>query len=78
MDAEIAAMVPGAVQLNMFTWNKRLAEYVETRQAEKAMQLFQHLQQDRMKPDKFDFVQVLNPCASLQALEEGRRMQAYA
>ncbi|CAK9215302.1 unnamed protein product [Sphagnum troendelagicum] len=61
---QIAAMVPGTVQLNMFTWNKRLAEYVKTRQAKKAMQLFQHLQQDGMKPDKFTFVQVLNACAS--------------
>ncbi|CAK9870037.1 unnamed protein product [Sphagnum jensenii] len=65
VDVEIAAMVPGTVQLNMFTWNKRLAEYVKTRQAEKAMQLFQHLQQDSMKPDKITFVQVLNACASL-------------
>jgi pentatricopeptide repeat protein len=65
VDAEIAAMVPGTVQLNMFTWNKRLAEYVKTRQAKKAMQLFQHLQQDGMKPDKFTFVQVLNACASV-------------
>jgi len=74
VDAEIAAMAPGTVQLNMFTWNKRLAEYVKTRQAKKAMQLFQHLQQDGMKPDKFTFVQVLNACASLRALEEGRHM----
>ncbi len=41
-------------------------------QAQKAMQLFQHIQQEGMSPDTFTFVQVINACAGLGALEEGR------
>jgi pentatricopeptide repeat protein len=36
------------------------------------MEIFQKMQQEGMVPDKFTFVPVLNACASLQALEEGR------
>ncbi len=38
------------------------------------MELSQRMQQEGMVPDKFTFVPVLNACASLQALEEGRRV----
>jgi pentatricopeptide repeat protein len=36
------------------------------------MQLFQQMQQEGMAPNKFTFVQVINACASVIALEEGR------
>jgi pentatricopeptide repeat protein len=39
-----------------------------------AIELFQQLQQEGMIPDTFTFVQVLNTCAGLQALEEGRHI----
>jgi hypothetical protein len=38
------------------------------------MELFQRMEQEGMVPDKFTFIPVLNACASLQALEEGRRV----
>jgi pentatricopeptide repeat protein len=72
VEAEMAAMVPGTVQLNVFAWNKKLAKYVKAGEPEKTLQLFQQLQQEGISPDKFTFVQVLNACASLQALAEGR------
>jgi pentatricopeptide repeat protein len=38
------------------------------------MELFQHMQQEGMTPDRFTFVPVLNACANLQALEAGRHI----
>ncbi|CAK9213814.1 unnamed protein product [Sphagnum troendelagicum] len=72
--AEIAAMAPGTVQLNILGWNKKLRKYVKDGQAQKAMQLFQQIQQEGMSPDTFTFVQVINACAGLGALEEGRHV----
>jgi pentatricopeptide repeat protein len=64
----MAAMAPGKVQLNIFGWNKKLEKYVNAGQPEKALQLFQQLQQQEgMSPDSFTFVPVLNACASLRA-----------
>jgi hypothetical protein len=37
--AEIAAMAPGTVQLNILGWNKKLRKFVKDGQAQKAMQL---------------------------------------
>jgi len=72
VEAEMAAMVPGTVQLSIFAWNKKLAKYVKAGEPKKTLQLFQQLQREGISPDKFTFVQVLNACASLQALAEGR------
>ncbi len=65
-------MPPGTLQASTFSWNVRLVRYVNTGQPAKTMELFQRMQQEGMVPDKFTFVPVLNACASLQALEEGR------
>jgi pentatricopeptide repeat protein len=66
------AMATSKLQLYIFSWNKKLAKCVKDEQAEKAMQLFQQIQQEGMSPDKFTFVQVINACAGLGALEDGR------
>ncbi|CAK9213816.1 unnamed protein product [Sphagnum troendelagicum] len=62
------------LQLNILGWNKKLRKYVKDGQAQKAMQLFQQIQQEGMSPDTFTFVQVINACAGLGALEEGRHV----
>jgi pentatricopeptide repeat protein len=41
-----------------------------------AMELFEQMQREGMIPDTFTFVQVLNACSGLQALEEGRCIHA--
>jgi pentatricopeptide repeat protein len=76
--AELAAIAPGTIHLDTFSWNRKLARYVKTGQHEKTLELFQHMQQQKgtSPPDSFAFVQVLNSCASLGALEEGRRVHA--
>ncbi|CAN5975486.1 unnamed protein product [Sphagnum jensenii] len=49
-----------------------LARSVKAGQYENTIKLFQQMQQEGTCPDKFTFVQVLNACANLQALEDGR------
>ncbi|CAM6061129.1 unnamed protein product [Sphagnum tenellum] len=70
--AEISAMAPGTVQLNIFAWNQKLTKYVKEGQPEKTMQLFQQMQQEEISPNEFTFVPVINACAGLGALEDGR------
>ncbi len=58
----MVAMAPWTVQLNSFAWNKKLAKYVHTKdgQPEKAMQLFQQMQQNHP--------QMIEICAELKWL----------
>ncbi len=72
--AHLAAMAPGTVQLDLFSWNRKLARYVKAGQHEKTIELYQEMQQKGMSPDNFTFVPVLNACASLRALEAGRKV----
>jgi pentatricopeptide repeat protein len=66
-------MAPGAVQLDNFSWNRRLARYAKAGQHEKTVEFFQEMLQKGIIPDRFGFVPLLNACASLGALEEGRQ-----
>jgi pentatricopeptide repeat protein len=72
MVADMAALAPGTVELHSFAWNRNLTKYVKDGQLEKAMLLFQQMQQEGMTPDKFTFVQVIKACAGLGRLEDGR------
>jgi pentatricopeptide repeat protein len=66
VEAVMAALPPGTLQLNIFGWDKMLWKYVKVGQPEKALQLFQLLQQQEgMSPDNFTSIHVLNACASL-------------
>jgi pentatricopeptide repeat protein len=70
--AEIAAMAPGTVQLNIFAWNQKFSKYAKDGKPEKVIQLFQQMQLEGISPDKFTFVPVIKACAGLGALEDGR------
>ncbi|CAM6099771.1 unnamed protein product [Calypogeia fissa] len=72
VEAELATMAPGTVQLSNFSWNKRLTKCVKLGQFEKVIKLFQQMQQQGIHPDRFTFVPVLQACANLQDLEEGK------
>lgn len=71
---EMAAIVPGILQLNNFSCNQRLARYVRAGQYEKILELFQQMQEDCMIPDRLTFVPGPNACANLQLLEDGRHV----
>jgi pentatricopeptide repeat protein len=62
---------PGTVQLDSFSWNRKLARYVKAGQHEKTVELFHEMKQrGTSTPDRFTFVLMLNACASLGALED--------
>ncbi len=69
VEAEMDAM---ALRLDRCLWNRSLARNVKAGRYEKAMEIFQQMQEQGMSPDKFTFLPVLNACASLRALEQGR------
>jgi pentatricopeptide repeat protein len=46
--------------------------HVKYGQGQKALELFGHMQQEGVQPDVLTFVRVLNACASVVALEEGK------
>jgi hypothetical protein len=40
VEAELAAMLPGTIQPNLFTWNRRLGRHVKAGEYEKVMEGF--------------------------------------
>jgi pentatricopeptide repeat protein len=71
---EMTAVTPGTLLLNIYVWNKKLKKFVKGGQPEKVMHLFQQMQQEGMSPNKFTFILVINACAALGALEDGRHV----
>ncbi|KAH8948841.1 hypothetical protein BDL97_11G116100 [Sphagnum fallax] len=57
---------------DVVTWTAMILGYVQCWQGQKALELFQQMQQEGVRPDSVTFVAVLNACASVIALEEGR------
>ncbi|KAJ7570773.1 hypothetical protein O6H91_01G134800 [Diphasiastrum complanatum] len=53
-------------------WTAMIFAYAKCGQGDKALQLYFHMQLHHIEPDKVTFVGVLNACASIAALEEGR------
>jgi pentatricopeptide repeat protein len=72
--AEIAALAPGTVPLKISSLNRRLTSYVKAGQYEKTLEVFEQMGREHISPDRFTFVPVLNACANLRALQEGRRV----
>ncbi|CAM6044374.1 unnamed protein product, partial [Sphagnum compactum] len=54
------------------TWTVMILGHVQCGQGQKALELFRQMQQEGVQPDSLTFVGVLNACASVVALEEGR------
>jgi pentatricopeptide repeat protein len=50
-----------------------ISGYVKCEQGQKALDLFQQMQQEGVKLDRITLVGVLNACASVVALDEGMR-----
>jgi pentatricopeptide repeat protein len=57
---------------DVVTWTTMILGHVKCGQGQKALELFQQMQQESVQPDPITFVGVLNACASVVALEEGR------
>jgi pentatricopeptide repeat protein len=57
---------------DVVAWNTMILGRVKCGQGQKALELFQQLQQEGVRPNSVTFVGVLNACASVLALEDGR------
>ncbi|KAH8932812.1 hypothetical protein BDL97_19G095000 [Sphagnum fallax] len=57
---------------DVVTWNAMVLGHVKCGQGQKALELFQQMQQEGVQPDSVTFVGVLNACASVVVLEDGR------
>jgi pentatricopeptide repeat protein len=53
-------------------WNSMIFSHVKCGEGHKALELFQNMQQEGVHPDSVTFVGLLNACASIMSLEEGR------
>ncbi len=60
---------------NVVAWNALILGHVQCGQGHKALELFQQMQQESVEPDKVTFMGVVNACASVAALEEGRHVE---
>ncbi|CAK9883073.1 unnamed protein product [Sphagnum jensenii] len=61
---------------NVVSWNAMIVGYVKCDQWQRALELYQQMQREGVVPDSVTFVGVLNACASVVALNEGRRIHA--
>ncbi|KAJ7563077.1 hypothetical protein O6H91_03G096100 [Diphasiastrum complanatum] len=61
---------------NVVSWNALIAGYVTSGQAERALTLFQQFPKEELQPDSITFIGLLNACASLRALEDGRHIHS--
>ncbi len=57
---------------NVVCWSAMIVGYARCGQGQKALELSQQIHQDGVEPDSMTFVGILNACASVVALEEGR------
>ncbi|CAM6014887.1 unnamed protein product [Sphagnum balticum] len=57
---------------DVVTWTAIILGHVQSGQGQKALELFQQMQQEGVRPKSVTIVGVLNACASIVALEEGR------
>ncbi|CAK9194499.1 unnamed protein product [Sphagnum troendelagicum] len=57
---------------NVVTWSTMILRDGKCGQGQKALRLFQQMQQEGVQPDSVTFVGVLKACASMVAIEEGR------
>ncbi|KAK9272724.1 hypothetical protein L1049_003101 [Liquidambar formosana] len=63
---------------NVISWTTMIAGYMQNSFDREAMKLFADMDILGWKPDGFACTSVLTSCGSLQALEQGRQVHAYA
>ncbi|RDX93674.1 Pentatricopeptide repeat-containing protein, partial [Mucuna pruriens] len=66
------------VDKDVVSWTTMIAGCMQNSLHEDAMDLFAEMVRKGWKPDAFGCTSVLNSCGSLQALEKGRQVHAYA
>eukprot|EP01018_Ginkgo_biloba_P039683 Gb_40047 [translate_table: standard] len=58
-------------------WTAMISGYAQNENGEEALELYCQMHKSGFKPDQFTLGSVLNACASLAALEEGKQVHSY-
>lgn len=64
-------------QRNGVSWSCMISGYVRNGKYKEALELFQEMQEREIKPSEFTMVSLLNSCASLSALRQGKWIHEY-
>ncbi|GLJ40991.1 hypothetical protein SUGI_0848630 [Cryptomeria japonica] len=62
---------------DVVSWNAIIAGYVQIGQSAEALKLFNQMRLGHMKADSFTLASVLQACAHLEALQQGKWMHGY-
>lgn len=62
---------------NVVSWTVMIAGYAQHGHNEEALKFFQQMQREGVAPDKITFVCVINVCAHLATLKQGREVHEY-
>ncbi|KAJ7528001.1 hypothetical protein O6H91_16G079800 [Diphasiastrum complanatum] len=61
---------------NVVSWNAMIAGYAQNGLAKEALALYEQMKQEGVQPDNVTFALLLNACASLAALEQGKLLHS--
>ncbi|KAJ7527655.1 hypothetical protein O6H91_16G065000 [Diphasiastrum complanatum] len=61
---------------NVVSWTAMIAGYAQNGLGEEALALYEQMKQEGMQPNNVTFVLLLNACASLAALEQGKQLHS--
>ncbi|KAJ7540213.1 hypothetical protein O6H91_10G005500 [Diphasiastrum complanatum] len=61
---------------NVVSWNAMIAGYAQNGLGKEALDLYEQMKQEGMQPNNVTFVLLLNACASLAALEQGKQLHS--
>eukprot|EP00249_Psilotum_nudum_P000566 c12562_g1_i1 orf=2-520(-) len=61
---------------NVVSWTAMIAAFSQNGHAKDALELFGQMQLEGQKPNKITFISILDACASLTALSEGREIHS--
>ncbi|XP_059460468.1 putative pentatricopeptide repeat-containing protein At3g15130 [Corylus avellana] len=74
--SEAAQMFDSMPVRNLITWNAMIAGYALERNGDRALLLFQKMQEQGEIPDEFTYTSTLKACSSLGAMQEGAQIHA--
>ncbi|KAJ7527393.1 hypothetical protein O6H91_16G051800 [Diphasiastrum complanatum] len=61
---------------NVVSWNAMIAGYAQNGLGKDALALYEQMKQEGMQPNNVTFLLLLNACASLAALEQGKQLHS--
>ncbi|KAJ7300180.1 hypothetical protein O6H91_Y053900 [Diphasiastrum complanatum] len=62
---------------DVITWTAMIAGYTQQGLGKEALALYEQMKQDDVQPDNFTYAALLNACASVAALEQGKELHSH-